>query len=370
MVTKRSTNSSKVFFCSRTHTQLQQVIHELRHCSNEYIANISMCILGSRSQLCVNEVLRDSAVKSRSTLEDICSKSIRARSCPYSLNLQRLAHTLSAQKVWDIEDAVTNGKKLHSCAYFTAKSLLENANYVFAPYNYIIDQSIRTAMKIDLKDAVVIFDEAHNIESICRDAGSAEFDRAALQRVVDQLALKEGSAPFEAFSVLVKRLLLWIEEMKDCIPSEEDTDRRNSSSKDKFLKGQNVWDGVEALYIFETRLGLTNDSLQIYVQHLQTIQAQQEDLEVALQNRDDSASSYGEDADVDNALPDVASSDVIFVLSKLVGTLRYMMRNECEHAADYRVVLSKRSTWSGQRRPRTDTVVLNIWCLNSAVVFK
>jgi fanconi anemia group J protein len=35
------------------------------------------------------------------------------------------------------------------------------------PYNYLIDPTVRESMKLNLADAVVIIDEAHNIESVC-----------------------------------------------------------------------------------------------------------------------------------------------------------------------------------------------------------
>lgn len=44
----------------------------------------------------------------------------------------------------------------------------EEAELVFTPYNYLLDPVIRAAMKVDIRHAVLIFDEAHNIEDICR----------------------------------------------------------------------------------------------------------------------------------------------------------------------------------------------------------
>ena len=44
----------------------------------------------------------------------------------------------------------------------------ENAELIFCPYNYLLDPVIRRAVQIDVEDAVIILDEAHNIEDICR----------------------------------------------------------------------------------------------------------------------------------------------------------------------------------------------------------
>ncbi len=68
----------------------------------------------------------------------------------------------------DIEDLCKYGKRVRACPYFLSRAWVENADLVLAPYNYLLDPVIRAAMKINVKNAVMIFDEAHNIEDTCR----------------------------------------------------------------------------------------------------------------------------------------------------------------------------------------------------------
>jgi fanconi anemia group J protein len=42
------------------------------------------------------------------------------------------------------------------------------AELVFCPYSYLMDPVVRSAMDINIDDAVLIFDEAHNIEDTAR----------------------------------------------------------------------------------------------------------------------------------------------------------------------------------------------------------
>lgn len=42
------------------------------------------------------------------------------------------------------------------------------------PYNYLLDKKTRGSSLLSFKDAIVIFDEAHNVESSCYDAVSCE----------------------------------------------------------------------------------------------------------------------------------------------------------------------------------------------------
>jgi Fanconi anemia group J protein len=92
----------------------------------------------------------------------------------------RLRHHPSLQKgqehdVWDIEDFVKLGYRTKGCPYFASRAIAsESAEIVFCPYSYIIDPTIRSAMDIDLKDAIVIIDEAHNVEDVSREASTSK----------------------------------------------------------------------------------------------------------------------------------------------------------------------------------------------------
>jgi regulator of telomere elongation helicase 1 len=60
------------------------------------------------------------------------------------------------------------------CPYFLSKDLKDNADIIFMPYNYLLDSKIRKHQAIDLRNKVVLLDEAHNIEKICEDAASLQ----------------------------------------------------------------------------------------------------------------------------------------------------------------------------------------------------
>jgi len=45
-------------------------------------------------------------------------------------------------------------------------------NILLCPYNYILSPFIRKVMEIDVRGAIIIFDEAHNIENVAEDCCS------------------------------------------------------------------------------------------------------------------------------------------------------------------------------------------------------
>ena len=66
----------------------------------------------------------------------------------------------------DIEELATWGRQQHVCPYYTARAQADSAELVLLPYNYITDPTLRGGQQdtvLNLRDAVVIFDEAHNI---------------------------------------------------------------------------------------------------------------------------------------------------------------------------------------------------------------
>ena len=65
-------------------------------------------------------------------------------------------------KIFDIEDLnrLVGDEGHGACPYYAAQTLLVDAQLVLCPYNYVLDPGIRKAMGIDLKENVVILDEA------------------------------------------------------------------------------------------------------------------------------------------------------------------------------------------------------------------
>ena len=52
------------------------------------------------------------------------------------------------------------------CHYHYNLYILDKVDMVLCPYNYILCPEVKKATKISLDQAIVIFDEAHNVESI------------------------------------------------------------------------------------------------------------------------------------------------------------------------------------------------------------
>ena len=95
----------------------------------------------------------------------------------------------------------------------------------------------------------------------------------------------------QALLQLLSNLLRWVNDISD--PSVSEDEPRNSSHRNQnseFMKDSNVWDGEEAVEIFQRELGLTADTLEIYKQYLADLIDQQEDMELIFERMEEGKS--------------------------------------------------------------------------------
>ncbi|KAI8876857.1 DNA repair helicase [Backusella circina FSU 941] len=134
--------------------------------------------------------------------------------------------------LWDIEDLVRLGREVNGCPYFASRALAKEADVVFCPYNYLIDPSIKASLNIDLDNDIVIIDEAHNIENVCRDAGSFETTYPELKKVQVELLEALGSRhlihPNKTVLDAIDKIIVWL--------TESDFDFSDGEKSEKLLK--------------------------------------------------------------------------------------------------------------------------------------
>ncbi|XP_013146358.1 PREDICTED: Fanconi anemia group J protein-like isoform X2 [Papilio polytes] len=192
--TPQNVSVPTVYYGARTHKQLQQVIKEFA--TTDYCGQLQMTILSSRDYSCVREFDK----KTWSTRNDMCRACVK----PYTTTGQRsdsnckfydnraLLNHQSLPPAFDLEELVARGEQIRACPYYAARGMAPAAHIVFCPYNYLIEPSIRDSMQIDLSDNIVIIDEAHNIEDICRDAATFSFTKDNIQAAIKELELVAG----------------------------------------------------------------------------------------------------------------------------------------------------------------------------------
>ncbi|KAF7224528.1 ATP-dependent DNA helicase DDX11 [Nothobranchius furzeri] len=195
---------TKIYYCSRTHSQLAQFVHEVQ--KSPFSKSISLVTLGSRQNLCINEEVR--RLGSIQLINDRCMEMQKnkhekpnhedgakrkrgpAKSvCPH--NKASALHQMRDEvlgTVHDIEQLLQLGKKTQSCPYYSTRLAIPPAQLVVLPYQMVLHEATRRAAGIQLKDQVVIIDEAHNLSDTLSCIHSSELTGAQLCRAYSQLS--------------------------------------------------------------------------------------------------------------------------------------------------------------------------------------
>ncbi|KAG0370665.1 helicase C-terminal domain-containing protein [Gamsiella multidivaricata] len=206
----------KIYYCSRTHSQLSQFIDELRKTS--YGEHLHVVSLGSRKSLCINDRFRQKAtVKTNSTAESIINVNKLNDACldgqksgTPSMQRCEFLHVPSASfgnkrrhglfenstdgsdsvdesawwrtddtiegdgkllefrdhtlaRVRDIEELAELGAELETCPYYGSRQTVRHCQLVTLPYNLLLHASTRESLKLMIKNNILLLDEAHNL---------------------------------------------------------------------------------------------------------------------------------------------------------------------------------------------------------------
>jgi len=150
----------QVIICSRTHSQLSQLIREIKRVRLSDDFNI--VTIGSRSQLCIHPAVdtRQGTV----IVNDSCRKLVESDACEYKKAIEPLSKLILSNPI-DIEDLCEAGKRTPyvACPYFASRLALKNADVVFVPYASVLNPKTRDSLGLVIQDNILIVDEAHNI---------------------------------------------------------------------------------------------------------------------------------------------------------------------------------------------------------------
>ncbi|KAG0676327.1 hypothetical protein C6P42_001305 [Pichia californica] len=166
----------KIFFVSRTHSQLSQFSSQLKLTSfpssinNVSKERIKYLPMGSRKQLCINESvykLNDLQAINKAC-QNLQQEKEKCKFMPKMFDeedAQRREHLndLIMSDIYDIEDINKIGGELHICPYYTTRQDIPIAEIISMPYQLLLHKDTRQVLDLQLENSVVVIDEAHNL---------------------------------------------------------------------------------------------------------------------------------------------------------------------------------------------------------------
>ncbi|KAI0505368.1 helicase C-terminal domain-containing protein [Xylaria bambusicola] len=198
----REENQVKIYYTSRTHSQLTQFVAELRRpmfpssVPLEFLKNdedhaaeaVKHVPLSSRQRLCINPSV--ARLGSLSAINDRCSELQQSKTkdkCQFIPKADNLGETHQFRDnvlatIPDIEDLYNLGKNSQVCPYYASRTAIPGAEVITLPYPLLLQKSARDALGIKLDGNIVIIDEAHNIMDAIANVYASEIALRDLAR--------------------------------------------------------------------------------------------------------------------------------------------------------------------------------------------
>ena len=167
---KEKTGSlARVIYASRTHSQLSNVIKELKKTR----FRPSVTHIASRRQLCLEPRVKD---KPPGVQARLCYELRKMKRCLFS-HEDRI--TSNSPKLLtecrDLKEFIDEAKKLNVCPYMCAQINSTKADLILSPYNYLVDPGVRNRIPLEMfLGSIIVFDEAHNFPDQCSEFLSSD----------------------------------------------------------------------------------------------------------------------------------------------------------------------------------------------------
>ncbi|KAH9842768.1 uncharacterized protein C8Q71DRAFT_698946 [Rhodofomes roseus] len=195
----------KLIYCSRTVPEIEKALEELKRlmayrlsCAeteDEKEKERSFYGIGltSRKNLCIHpEVSKEKkgrVVDARCrdlTNSAVCEKGRQnpgsVELCDWHENLGKLEPgNLIPPGIWTLADVLQYGRDNTVCPYFLVRRMMPFVDVVIYSFHYLLDPKVAEQVSREMsKDAIVVFDEAHNIDNVCIESLSIDLTRPML----------------------------------------------------------------------------------------------------------------------------------------------------------------------------------------------
>lgn len=197
---------TKLIYCSRTVPEIEKVVEELRKLLEYYEKEMGEKVpflglaLSSRKNLCIHPEVsllrlgKDVDSRCLSLTASYVRQQHHADSAPplcrYYEDFDTHGRELPLPYgVYNLDDLKAFGRQKGWCPYFMARYSILHANVVVYSYHYLLDPKIAQLVSSELsRKAVVVFDEAHNIDNVCIDSMGVTITRRTVDRCHSSLS--------------------------------------------------------------------------------------------------------------------------------------------------------------------------------------
>jgi DNA excision repair protein ERCC-2 len=187
-----------VFFLTSRHTQHHLAVSTLKEIKKKYDIKVTACDIIGKQHMCA---LGETGKLFSNEFKEYCKKLREDGACEFYNNTRKKSGRPTIKALNTIEELkelspmhvenlvnLCSGDKL--CPYEMSMLLAKDAKIVIADYYYIFNPDIRNTFfnkaEKELKDAIIIVDEAHNLPKRCRELLTHNLSNVTLKRAVKE----------------------------------------------------------------------------------------------------------------------------------------------------------------------------------------
>ena len=208
----------KIIVATSNHQQMEQFIAEAREIKKK--ADVKILVLKGRESTCPNHINPERCsdlIKKTYQLENNGEESFeldienetnpKNRYCKYFRQILRGNN--DDFRSWLFSGVRSSNEiekwalKKNSCGYELLKRSLKEADVLICDYNYVLNESIRNwileRLNTSLSNIILIFDEAHNIESRARNQSSFTLTEHEINNAIEETVAYKDTQDLETF---------------------------------------------------------------------------------------------------------------------------------------------------------------------------
>ena len=259
----------RIIYTSRTHLQLMQVMKEFN--KTIYSKSKTAVIIASKQNYCINENFKGlSNEKLKKNCYEACRKkhynNNLIQKCKYFENIksekkfEKLKNKFYNMNITQLK---MNGEFHEFCPYYYSSKISNHVDLLLLPYNYVLEQKLFQKQGLELKNSILIFDEAHNVEDFSEKGCSFEISVEILdntvvevnnlyQRIENENMNKKikFNSTLKSIDDVIESIFSLKDSIKKFILNKQQAKKENCNENTLIINGNEIFQILESVFKF------------------------------------------------------------------------------------------------------------------------
>ena len=179
-------NQKRLFFLTSKQSQHKIAVDTLKAIRAKASVPFVLADIIGKQDMCPRREARDLFPR---RFAEFCHREVVSKSCDYHENDNKSALKILKQQPLHVEELVITATDCVVCPHQAALDLAAQAHVVVCDYNYFFSdlrEQMALRLQLDMKDVILVVDEAHNLPDRIRDHLTLRLDEYVLDEAGDE----------------------------------------------------------------------------------------------------------------------------------------------------------------------------------------